>query len=416
MTVSVDQERHAVSDRKPGLKRALNLPLLVLYGLGVTVGAGIYVLVGATAAKAGIYAPVSFVLAALAVAFTGLSYSEMATRYPVSAGEAIYIRDGLKIPWLAVLVGLLVALSGIVSAATVTIGSAAYLANFIPLPSEILIIALIGIITLVAIWGIAESVLIAGIFTLLELGGLLLVIYAGFEAKPDLLTNVPDLLPPMDPEIWSGIFAAGLLAFFAYIGFEDMVNVAEEVKQPGRTIPRAVILTLIVSTLVYVAVASIVILVVPLSELSQSSAPLALVFGEAKSDQYKILNLIAIIATTNGVLIQFIMVSRVLYGMANRGSLPLPWLARVNPLTRTPLIATLIVAGIVTILALFVPMSNLAETTSLVILTVFTLVNLALIRIKLEKRPAGEDVFQVAFWIPVTGFIFSGILLLSAFF
>ena len=352
----------------------------------------------------------------LVVAFTGFSYSEMATRYPVSAGEAIYIRDGLKIPSLAIVVGLLVALSGIVSAATVTIGSAAYLANFIPLPPQILILALIGIITLVAIWGIAESVIIAGIFTILELGGLILVIFAGFEASPDLLNRVPELVPPMEGEIWAGIFAAGLLAFFAYIGFEDMVNVAEEVKRPGWTIPRAVILTLIISTLVYVAVASVVILVVPLDQLSQSSAPLALVFGEEKSGQYKILNMIAIIATTNGVLIQFIMVSRVLYGMANRGSLPFPWLAKVNARTHTPMVATLLVAGIVALLALFVPMSNLAETTSMVILTVFTLVNLALIRIKIERRPAGEDVFQVPAWIPVTGFLFSGILLISAFF
>ena len=207
------------------LHRRLTLPLLTLYGLGTTVGAGIYVLVGTTAAKAGFYAPVSFLLAAAVVAFTGFSYSEFSTRYPVSAGEAAYVRNGFNSRVLALVVGLMVAVSGIVSSAAISIGAVAYLGNLIPLSPMMLTVLVILILGLFAAWGILESVTLAAIFTLIEIGGLCFVVYYGYTLRPDLLNELGRVFPPFEIDAWTGIVSAGLLAFFAFVGFEDIANV-----------------------------------------------------------------------------------------------------------------------------------------------------------------------------------------------
>jgi len=410
-------ERHAgetqAAQQDIALRRALSLPLLTLYGLGVTVGAGIYVLVGATAAKAGFYAPVSFLVAACVVAFTGLSYAEMGTRYPVSAGEAAYVRGGFNSSKLAALVGLMVAASGIVSSAAISIGASAYLQLFLPLPSYVLVIAIILSIGLIAVWGIFESVAFAGLFTLLEISGLGFVIFYGLTSHPDMVWDVTKLMPPLELAAWSGIFSAGLLAFFAFVGFEDIANVAEEVKDPGKTMPRAVILTLVAATLIYVAVVSVVVLSVPLDRLAGSEAPLALVFEGAGVNVAWSFNLVATAATVNGVLIQVIMASRVLYGLACQGSLPV-FLKHVNPVTRTPLAATAVVVGIILVLALFLPISDLAEMTSLIVLAVFAMVNLALLRLKSVQKETPPGLFIVPVWVPMMGLLTCAGLVASA--
>ncbi len=393
----------------PTLKRGLTLPLLALYGLGVTIGAGIYVLVGATAAKAGIYAPVSFLLAAGVVAFTGFSYAELGTRYPVSAGEAAYVGEGLKSRTLSLLVGLMVVASGLVSSAAISIGAAAYLGHFVPLPEGWLVALVILLLGLAAAWGIMESVALAALFTLIEIGGLGFVIYHGVATRPDLLGELGSLVPPFEAEVWTGIASAGLLAFFAFVGFEDMANVAEEVKDPRRALPRAIVLTLVVATALYIAVVSVVVLAVPMDALTASAAPLALIFeGGAAGTVFTV---IASVATVNGVLVQMIMASRVLYGLAARGSLPRA-LAAVNPVTRTPLVATALVVAAIFLLAFFLPIAELAETTSKIVLSVFIFVNLALLRLKWSGKPPTGDVFRVPIWVPGLGLVTSALLLL----
>jgi len=400
------------SDGKPSLQRRLSLPLLILYGLGVTVGAGIYVLVGAAAAKAGFYAPVSFLLAALVVAFTGFTYSELSTRFPVSAGEAAYVRNGFNSGMLAMIVGLMVAASGVVSAAAISIGAAAYLEKLIPVSPDILTIVIVLVLGLTAAWGILESVTLAAIITLVEVGGLCFVVFYGFTLKPDMLGEIGRLIPPLEMGAWTGIVSAGLLAFFAFVGFEDMANVAEEVKDPRKNMPRAIILTLVIATVIYLAVVSVTILIVPMDVLRHSSAPLILIFENAGDTTKGIFNAIATIATINGVLIQMIMASRVLYGLACQGNLPKK-IAYIHPVTRTPLVATGLVVAIILVLALFLPIAELAETTSLIVLIVFMSVNLALIRIKLSDRPSQDDIFEVPLWVPMLGFLTSLLLLVS---
>ena len=396
------------------LKRSLNLPLVTLYGLGVTIGAGIYVLVGATAAKAGFYAPVSFLLAAIVTAFTGLSYAELATRMPVSAGEAAYVRAGFGSSTLALVVGLMVASSGIISSAAVAIGAASYIQHFISLPHILLTVLVIAILGFVALWGIMESVVLASIFTLIEMTGLGLVIYVGLEANGDIMTNAHKLVPPLELASWTGIFSASLLAFFAFVGFEDIANVAEEVKNPRRIMPWAIFLTLLLATLIYIAVVSVVVLAVPMDTLTKSSAPLALIFANSSSKVTALFSAIAVIATLNGVLIQMIMASRILYGLAKQGSLSM-WLAKVHPLTRTPVNATIVVVAIIIVLAAFLPIARLAETTSQIVLVVFLTVNTALVRLKRSGIPVSSEVFDVPQWIPVAGIASCITLLLAGF-
>lgn len=388
---------------KATLKRRLNLPLLVLYGLGVTIGAGIYVLVGATAAKAGFYAPISFLLAAIVVAFTGFSYAEFSTRYPVSAGEAAYVREGLRSKPLATVIGLMVVASGVVSSAAVSLGAAAYLHNFVPVAEEILLAGVIVLVGLIAIWGILESVTLAALITLIEIGGLFLVLYFGFSLKPDLVDDFDKLIPPFEFTAWGGIMAAGLLAFFAFVGFEDIANVAEEVKEPKKNMPRGIFLTLIIATCTYFAVVSVVVLVVPMAELTGSNAPLALIFNAAPPWIANFFSIVAFLATINGALIQVIMASRVIFGLSNQQALP-AFFGAVNPVTHTPHYATLLVIVIIAVLAYFLPISDLAEITSTFVLTVFVFVNLALIRLKWRSDGKSPDgVFIVPIWVPFFG-------------
>lgn len=396
----------------PGLRRALNAPLLTLYGLGVTVGAGIYVLVGATAAQAGPYAPVAFLLAAIVVACTAFSYAELSTRYPVSAGEAAYVDAGFGRGWLTTGVGLAVAASGVISAAAVSLGAASYLQTLTGFAAPVLTVAVVAVMALIAMWGITQSVLVAGIITVIEVLGLGLVITWGFAVADPAGVPVTQMIPPLQGGHWAGIGAASVLAFFAFIGFEDMANVAEEVKDPTRTMPRAMIWTLVLATVIYIATTAAVLVAVPLDRLSTSAAPLALVFDAAPAQLKQGFGLIAVVATVNGVLIQMIMASRVLYGLGARGHLPAAF-ATIAQRTQTPVFATLCVAAVIMVLALTLPIAALATRTSQVVLVIFALVNVALIRLK-HRGPPIAPYFKVPLVVPYLGVITSVLLLITS--
>jgi amino acid transporter len=406
------------------LKRRLSLTLVVLYGLGVTIGAGIYVLIGETAAKAGQYAPVSFVLAAVVMGFSAATFSEFVGRLPVSAGEAAYVRFGFGSHAVALIVGLVVMLAGIVSSATISLGSAGYLGQFLDpivnVDRSLLTVIVITAVAAIACIGILESVAFAGVMTLIEIGGLAAIVIGGFGGSPELIARLPEVIPStLDGVLWSGILSAGLLAFFAFIGFEDMVNVAEEVRNPERTMPRAIFITLVLATALYFVVASIAVLSVPLNELAGTDAPLGLVFGAVTNLPPGLIGGVAIIATFNGIVIQVIMASRVLFGLADQGTIPGAAgraLGYVYGRTGTPVVATIVVALLVAFLALSFEIARLAGVTSQLILAVFVVVNLALIRVKVrERRGHGVKpsvrVFQVPIGVPVLGALLSGLLL-----
>lgn len=387
------------------LKRSLTLGLLTLYGLGTILGAGIYVLVGQVAAIAGMYAPLAFVIAALLAGLTGLSYAELAARLPKSAGEAVYVQQGFRRRPLSVLVGLLIVLTGVVSAATIANGFVGYLQVFLPVSDSFAILVLVLLLGALAAWGITESVVAASVVTVAELGGLVFIIYIASAGLGDLPARWPEFVPPPETGVWQAILLGAFLAFYAFIGFEDMVNVAEEVKDPSRTLPIAILIAIAVSTTLYLVVALVAVLALPPAELADSRAPLALIYERATGKAPTLISLISLFAVVNGALIQIIMSSRVLYGMSREGWLPAA-LGRVSPVTRTPLPATALITGIVLVLALGLPLVTLAKTTSFIVLIVFALVNLALLRIKRrDPRPAGVRIFPPG--IPFAGFVAS---------
>jgi len=395
-------DRDSPLELPPALRRRLSLPLLVLYGIGITIGAGIYVLIGAVAGHAGRYAPWSFVLAGVAMAFTVGSYAELATRFPVSAGEAAYVRAAFQSRLASTLTGLISILIGVVASATVALGAAGYIRTFVDLPQGLVVLLVLVALGAVAAWGILESVLIASLFTLIEAGGLVIIIVAGIQA--DVPVGAALALPPLDAGVLSGIAYASLLAFFAFIGFEDLANVVEEAKVPHRDIPRAMVLTLVVSTALYLAVAAIAVTAVPVAELAASPAPLSLVFRKLAGISPATISLIAIVATLNTILAQMTMAARVIYGMARQGDLP-GFAGRVHPKTATPIVATALIVVATLVLALLVPFETLAEGTSLATLIVFALVNLSLLRLRRRKHVTHGPHVRVPLWVPAAGFV-----------
>jgi len=400
-------------ENAPALKRSLSLPMLTLYGLGTTIGAGIYVLIGKVAGRAGMHMPVSFLLASLIAGLTVFTFAEFSSRFPKSAGEAVYLHQGFGMKPLSLAVGLGVMFAGLVSASAIARGFVGYLHEFVALPDWLAIVLLVAALGLVAAWGITESVLLATVATLIEIAGLLYVIWAARGSLAALPERLPELLPGFALGPWEGVLIGSVLAFYAFIGFEDMVNVAEEVRDAPRTLPRAIVLTLVVTTVLYLTLALIAVLGLPLDELARSDAPLSLLLGRATGGSTALISLVAIVAILNGALIQVVMAARVLYGLANQGWAPAV-LARVHPATRTPLVATALVAVLVLALALWLPLVRLAEITSFLTLFVFAMVNLSLWRVK-RRGPAPPDAFSVPGWVPIAGFFTcAGVIALRA--
>lgn len=383
------------------LRRRLGLSLLVLYGTGITIGAGIYVLIGAVAGHAGVYAPWSFLLAAAVMGFTVASYIELSTRYPVSAGEAAYVRAAFQSRLLSTMTGLLTVVIAIVSSAAVALGSAGYIQQFIDFPQSLIVIVLVIGLGAVAAWGILESVIIASVFTLIEVGGLITIIVVAVHTDVPIVAALVNT-PPIEIGALSGIAFGSLLAFFAFIGFEDLANVVEEAKDPHRDIPRAMVLTLMISTILYVVVAAVAVSVVSIERLSLSSAPLSLVFREIAGVSPATISTIAIVATLNTILAQMTMAARVIYGLARDGDLP-RILARVSLRTGTPLVATMLIVASIIPLALVVSFAWLAEGTSLATLVVFALVNLALLRLRFRQVKSDAPHVTAPIWVPAVG-------------
>jgi amino acid transporter len=202
------------------------------------------------------------------------------------------------------------------------------------------------------------------------------------------------------------------LAFFAFIGFEDMVNIAEEVKHPQTTIPRGIVLAFVLSTVLYVMVAIVALATVPPAALAASDAPLADVYRLATGRSATMISAIGLIAVINGALIQIIMASRIFYGMSSNGWLP-NFLSQVNPRTHTPVRATLVAGAVALSFALFLPLLSLAKTTSALVLAVFVTINLSLLRIK-YREPAPAGVRSVPVAVPVVGALASAFILLSS--
>ncbi len=307
-------------------------------------------------------------------------------------------------------VGLLIAMVGIVSAAVLTRGFVGYFEVFLSWPEWVVIAGLVLLLGAVATWGINQSVLLASLITILEIGGLLVVIWLGRGDLKEL--ELSRFASHWSTDTSAGIMLGAFIAFYAFVGFEDIVNVAEEVKRPQRTIPLALILSLLIAMVLYLAIAFTAISVVSPDVLAASRAPLALIVTTTSGHSPLFISAIGLLAVVNGALVQIIMSARVLYGMSRKGWLP-AFLGAVHPVTQTPIAATAITVAAVIGLALYMPLLTLASVTSLLLLVVFCLINLALLRIK-RRIPSQPGVKTVPRWIPIIGFVTCVILAFSA--
>jgi len=387
------------------LRRSISLTMVTFYGLGTIIGAGIYVLIGKVAGEAGLYAPLAFLVAALLVAFTAFSYAELVSRYPRSAGEAVYVGRAFKQPWLARTIGLLIIVIGIISTATLANGFVGYLDRFIELPDWLTMSALVVGLGIIAAWGIKQSVGFAALLTVVEIIGLFIVLWAARDVVMNLPDHVGTLMPGADALTWQGIMVGAFIAFYAFIGFEDMVNVAEEVKDASRTVPISIVIVLIITTLLYVLVAMTAVAGMPLDELVASEAPLADMYTHYTGQAATVIVIIGLLSVLNGILVQIIMATRVLYGMSSQGWLH-DWFSRVHLGTRTPLNSTLVITIVILVMALAFPLVTLAKMTSFVTLLVFTMMNVSLWRVKLIYHD--HEGFTVPLLVPILGSFVSG--------
>ncbi|KTD20994.1 amino acid transporter [Legionella lansingensis] len=379
------------------LKRTLSLTLVTFYGLGTILGAGIYALVGEVAKQAEEFTPLAFLIASVIAFFTAASYAELSSRFPQSAGSALYVRRAFDHAWLSGLIGWVVVLTGVISAATIAHGFANYIALFFPIPSYISITILILILGGLALWGIRESATLIMIMTIIEVGGILMIIVYGRSAFTPL--NISQLTMPHS---FDGVLLGAFIAFYAYIGFEDMVNTAEETIKPERTLPVAIFLAIASASILYLLIAWVIVATLPTDILAQSNIPLVKII-ERQGQSPTLFTLIALVSITNGVAVQIIMASRLIYGMAKQENAP-KLFSIVAERTQTPVYATLLVMFIILVFAYALPITTLAKLTSSIILCIFIMIHVSLIKIKLrEKKKSGTFSLPIIFPIIAIG-------------
>jgi len=371
------------------LKRHMGLFQLTMYGVGLILGAGIYVLIGEAAGLAGDAVWISFVFAAIVAVIAGLSYAELTSIFPKAAAEYTFIKNSFKSNFLGFIIGWLTAITSIITAAVVALGFGGYVAEFIDLPIVVSAILLLGGLSIINFFGIRESSLTNIVLTLVEAAGLIIIIYLGFTyATPEHVDYFES------PTGLSGIVVAFVLIFFAFVGFEDMANVAEEVKKPSRTIPKAILLSILITGVLYILVSLAAVRVVSWQDLGASVAPLAAVAERALgTGGHALLSSIALFATTNTVLIILIAGARILYGMASERSLPL-LLGKIHFKTKTPWIA---VIGIMLASMAFAFVGDIvlvANISVFAIVITFAMVNLAVIVLRYTE-PAIARPFRV---------------------
>jgi APA family basic amino acid/polyamine antiporter len=387
----------------PGLARRITPPLLLLFIVGDILGGGIYALVGEVGAETGGAIWAAFGLALLGAAFTAGSYAELVSKYPHAGGAALYTHRAFGRRFFTFLVAFAVVCSGITSASALSRGFGGdYLAEFVDVKVVLAALALLLLITLVNLRGIAESVKLNVGFTLIEVAGLLLIVLIAVVAIVD-----GDADPGRAFEFKEGssvlgaALAGAALAFYALIGFEDSVNVAEETREPSATYPKVIFGGLAIAGSIYLLVTIGASAVVPTADLADSSGPLLEVVKQGPLDvPEKLFSAIGLLALSNGALINMIMASRLVYGMARERVLPAP-LAVILPGRRTPWAAIAFTAALAAGLIITGDLERLADTTVALLLVVFAVVNVAVL--VLRRDPVEHEHFRVPSAIPVLG-------------
>lgn len=401
------EHRSESGERDTQLKRAIGTKLLFFFILGDMLGGGIYALVGEVGAEVGGAIWTAFLAAFVLAILTAFAYAELVTKYPQAAGAALYVNKAFKIPFVTFMVAFAVMASGIASAAALARGFAGdYFKTFFDFPNVAVALVFIVVVALINVRGISESVKLNAAFTLIELGGLVLIVIIGIMAL-----GSGDADPGRALEFKEGtsplllVVGGATLAFYALIGFEDSVNVAEETKEPARAFPRALFGAMLAAGLLYLVVTLLASMVVETNRLAGSDAPLLEVVKVGPLNvPEEVFSAIALFALANGALINMIMASRLVYGMANQGIVPRVF-SKVLPRRRTPLLAIVFTTAIATILIVTGGLEALADTTVMLLLIVFATVNISVL--VLRKDRVDHRHFRAPAALPVLGAIVS---------
>jgi basic amino acid/polyamine antiporter, APA family len=394
------------------LKREASLLQVITYGVGNIIGAGIYVLVGVAAGLSGNAIGLSFLTGAFVAFFTCLSYAELSAMYPRAASEYLYLGRAYGNRAFSFMTEWMMIVAEAVAVATVSLGFAQYFQTLFAFPVELIAVALLLSLTLISIAGIRVSLKLNGVLSVVAILGLLVVIAAGIGkiGTVDYFSS---------PTGMSGVFAASALVFFAYLGFDNIANLAEETKNPKKTLPKGLMIAMGIATLLYILVGLSAVSLVPWQELSTSEAPLALVVSKSFGPlAYYALTIIALLTTFNTALVLLIAGSRAIYGMARERALP-KFLEKVDSRTCAPVFASVVFLFIT---LLFLPIGNIgtiAEIASAGSLTVFALVNLSVLHLR-RTAPHLKRPFRAPLnisWFSITALLgfFSCIGLLSRF-
>ncbi len=377
---------HQFLKQKVCLNRNLGLGQTTISGVGIIIGAGIYALIGIGAQTAGNALWLAFAIGAVIAILTGLSYGELASMFPKDAEEYDYTRHafGKKV---ALIIGCMLILTAVVAVATVALSFAQYLHSLTNIPIVMTAIMLVIGVASIDYCGIRQSCSVNMILTMLGVGGLVMIIAAGFKNISKI--NILDM-----PHGISGVLSASALLFFAYMGFENVARLTEETKNPKKTIPRAMILSVVFSAMVYILVALAVVAIVPWQQLGTAEAPMALVaetlWGKGA---FIVLALIALISTAGTALMEIVTASRFVYGIAGEKALPKA-LAQIDEKTCTPYRAIELLLVLTILFIFFQNVELVASIATTTLFITFIMINLAVIVLRI-KEPNMKRVFKV---------------------
>lgn len=392
------------------LKRTIGLPALILYGTGNILGAGIYGLIGKVTGAMGNGAWLAFLMSMVAAGLTGLSYASVGSRYPRAGGAAYISARAFRNSFLSYAVGIMVMMSGFLSMATATRIFAGYLEGLIPGLSQTLTIVIFAVLLTALVWkGIKDSLWFNAVCTSVELGGLLFIICIGIPYIGDMpLMDFKSVSNPSGDLSMGIVLAGAVLTFFSFIGFEDLLNISEEVKEPRRNLPLGLIIALCCASVVYILVSLVAVSVVPADQLAASQQPMTDIVSAAASWMPPgIFSFIALFAVSNTVLLNMITTSRLIFGMARQGHLP-KMFEKVHPKHGNPHLAVIVSGAVLLALALIGDISSLAKATALMLLCSFVVVNASLI--VLSRREKVEGAFDVPTFVPVLGLVLCALL------
>ncbi len=351
--------------------------MLCFYGTGMIVGAGIYSIIGKAAAQTGETLWLGFLLAGVSALLTALSYAELSSMFPKAGAEFVYLREAFKNhKWIGSSAGIAMAFSGSATAATVALAFSGYLNQFFDSPQSLVALAVLLLFTGISLIGIRASGWVTVISTLIEVGGLIFIIYLGMTS--DKFGKALSVTPHL------GTLSGSALIIFSFFGFESLVNLADEVKEPERNLPRAILISVILAIVLYVLVSISALALLSPEKLADSDAPLMSVARVISEKHARILGAVALFSTANTALISLIGASRILYGMAEAKVLPQA-AAKVLPKRKTPWIASLVV---LTAAALLLPLGKLetvASVSSFATMLAFFSVNIALIVLRYSQ-------------------------------